>query len=106
MYCCIVNDQPVIDATNNSPAIEDGSSVILTCNEKISPYGSVDHYEWYKNGNKVNETKKTYSIESNRTESGNYTCKVKAKSSIMSEMSETEDVAFLCKYLIDGIRIC
>ena len=53
----------------------------------------------------MNETKKTYTIASNRTESGNYTCKVKTKSSIMSEMSEAEDVAFLCKYLIHDISI-
>ena len=98
---CLDNDQPIITAINNSPAVEGRSNVSLTCNEAISPNEAVISFEWYRNGSLVDgENKTILDIGNQREANGKYTCKVVTKYSNTSQESDEILIAFICKYVL------
>ena len=98
---CLDNDQPIITAAHNSPAVEGGSNVLLTCNEAISQNEIVIGFEWYKNGSLIfGENKTILDIGNQREANGKYTCKVVTKYSNTSQESDEVLIAFTCKYVL------
>ena len=101
LHLCLDNDQPTITAIHNSPAVEGGSNVVLTCNKDISLSETATSFEWYKNDTLLGgENEMTFDIGNKRDADGNYTCKVVSKFSGTSQESDEILIAFTCKYVL------